>query len=102
MTAGAEAGAEVGGLRGAEAPLFHVAARGALLHAVPCCTWFLARRRTFTDKSSYRAGSFTKTMRSPVTLRICCTIPEGQWISTRSADAFCPNPKCTGPALDDA
>src|SRR5258708_31891648 len=44
----------------------------------------------------------TLTTRSAATLESFCTMPDGQRISTRSADLFDPRPKCTGPALDEA
>src|ERR1019366_10272710 len=50
----------------------------------------------------YFSGSLTEIMRSAATSRSCWTMPEGQWISTRSADGFAPKPKWTGPALDEA
>lgn len=52
--------------------------------------------------AGYGAGSRTRTFRSPATLRSCWTMPDGHRISTRSADALAPNPKWTGPALDEA
>jgi hypothetical protein len=99
-TTRAEARTEVGGLRGAEAPLFH----GAMRDGTP----YNATRYNTTCEGAtrcelrYRAGSLTVTTRSAATSRISCTIPEGQRISTRSADTFVPRPKCTGPALDEA
>jgi hypothetical protein len=40
--------------------------------------------------------------RSAATSFISCTIPEGQRIVIRLADAAGPSPKCVGAALDDA
>jgi hypothetical protein len=54
------------------------------------------------EPAGYLTSSFTASTRSPATSFIVCTVPEGQRISTNSADVFAPSPKCTGPALDDA
>ncbi len=47
-------------------------------------------------------GSRTVTMRSASTFSKICVLPEGQRISTRSAFAWGPRPKRTGPRLEEA
>ena len=44
----------------------------------------------------------TFTTRSAATFESFCTMPDGQRISTSSADLFEPRRKCSGPALDEA
>jgi hypothetical protein len=63
------------------------------------------RRRSLKATRServYLSGSSSLTMRSAATFLISCMIPDGQWISTRSAILLAPKPKCVGPALEEA
>src|SRR5471032_2610986 len=46
--------------------------------------------------------SFTGNTRSPRTSFNVWIIPDGQWIATDSAVSFAPNPKWTGPQLEEA
>src|SRR5579871_1382120 len=52
--------------------------------------------------AGYCSGSWTLRMRSAVTFRSACVIPEGQRISTRSTVLLVPKPKWVGPALAEA
>src|ERR1017187_9153827 len=55
------------------------------------------------QRKTHRAGvSFTGNTRSPRTSLNVWMIPDGQWMITDSAISFPPNPKCTGPQLDEA
>ena len=66
------------------------------------CAGFDVRGKRGKRESYFRGGSWTRITRSAESSLTSCTIPEGQRISTRLADAAPPSPKCTGPALEEA